>query len=144
LAGVCSLCGILVFAVPITVISKTFDAELAKIKQKEELGLGHVKQIKEKLIHAYRQGENRKSLYLNESGVSEKDREDTMVFLGKFLHGYEEGMENILIFLSKKKIRVPTLIVMVLFYGRDFFFSAIDLCHRIKPFPYFPGEIFVL
>lgn len=86
LSGVTSLCGILVFAVPITVISKAFDAELTKMKAIEKIGMENLRSIKTKLISAYRQGEKRKSVFLDDKGFTEEKRGDVLLELVRFLH----------------------------------------------------------
>jgi len=52
-AAVTSLCGILVFAIPITVISKTFDRELDEMKNLQNLGIVEIRTLKAKLLQLY-------------------------------------------------------------------------------------------
>lgn len=54
LASVASLCGILVFAVPITVISKAFDSEIHHMRQLDKLGISKLRQLKAAMMAAYR------------------------------------------------------------------------------------------
>jgi len=82
--GITSLCGIMVFAIPITVISKTFDKELDKMTNEEKLGICNIRKLKHHLVRAYQRNLTEDSKVPNEK-LTEAQRNELLIKLMRYL-----------------------------------------------------------
>jgi len=94
LASIASLCGILVFAVPITVISKTFDSELNHMRQLQKLGIGKLRSLKKLFVQAKRKENTEEGkLSAEERKNSRYRRKEIMIDLINYLQSDDENFD---------------------------------------------------